>query len=219
MNALTDPLPHPFQASAITARLRHHVNQIEEKEEEQEAEITRLKSSLHAATADLKIEKDRHAEASNQCESLRAEVEKLKEEAVESDQRQRLLTEQQNEMKKELGKLTVDNQSVYRKLESVEMKLKMIIEERDKLQKDFFDYKNLGPPLTEEIKQQIRQEYRTSPELTEEVLQQFNLGYQSAREKDKETMVAYHLNGAILDSSDEASDAEAEASSRTSPTP
>lgn len=90
-----------------------------------------------------------------------------------------------------------------KKLESVEVKLKIAEAERDTLAKDFASYKVSAPLLTEEAKQQIILEYRGSPELVNEVVKQFDLGYQDARARDKAKMQAQNLDLDLLDSSDD----------------
>lgn len=84
-----------------------------------------------------------------------------------------------------------------KKLESVEVKLKIAEAERGTLAKDFTSYKVSAPLLTKEAKQQIILEYRGSPELVNEVVEQFDLGYQDARARDKAKMQAQNLDPAL----------------------
>lgn len=92
---------------------------------------------------------------------------------------------------------------MHNKLESVEVKLKMTQDERRSLEEDFAAYRELVPPLTEEVRQGIIREYQSSSELENEVVEQFDLSYQDARTKDKATMQARNLDSTILDSSDD----------------
>lgn len=64
-------------------------------------------------------------------------------------------------------------------------------------------FQALGPPLTEELREQIYDEYRKSNELNEKVVQMFSDGYYDCRRKDKAKLVAIEADPTILDSSED----------------
>lgn len=73
---------------------------------------------------------------------------------------------------------------------------------RRKLQEKLKALEELGPPLTEELRIQIQEDYRKSATLNEEVALIFSEGYEVCRSKGKEKLVAANLDPKILDSSD-----------------
>lgn len=93
-------------------------------------------------------------------------MEKLKEEAVEGEQCQKMLMEncahiqkecnvvkrECTELKQKCSELKSENYSAIKKLENVEVKLKIVEAKHDTLANDFAGYKISAPLLTEEAK-------------------------------------------------------------------
>ena len=61
----------------------------------------------------------------------------------------------------------------------------------------------LGPPLTEELRKQIYDEFRNSDELNQKVIKMFSDGYYDCRRKDKAKLVTIEADPTILDSSED----------------
>lgn len=80
------------------------------------------------------------------------------------------------------------------------------LKERAKLEEELRELRvlrDLGPPLTEDLRREVQQDYRKSAELNEEIVQMFSDGYDECRSKDKARLVTAKVNPTILDSSED----------------
>lgn len=85
------------------------------EKKELEAEAARLKSALDTTMGGWEKDKKIHANTALHCEELEAEVGKLKDEAVEGEQRRRAFIENYEEMKKDRDHLRVEQHAIYKK--------------------------------------------------------------------------------------------------------
>lgn len=104
------------------------------------------------------------------CQGLQSEMKTIKEQAAKGEAHRRALLENQDEMKKENIQLKKNNAEMNDKLVSLFDQNAEMIRSFSKLEREFTEYKALGPPLTEALKQQVYQEYRKYPELVKEVM-------------------------------------------------
>lgn len=201
-----------MQANAVFGHFRPKYKEAETEENATRRENAILKSTLNKERSD-------HGTALFNNECLQKDLNKLKEKMETAEATHRTITDMnaylvhRNEILVEKNEILVKtNKILTLQVNEFETRELRNLKERAKLEEELRELrtpKDLGLPLTEDLRKEIQQDYRKSAKLNEEIVQMFSDGYDECRSKDKAKLVtaSAKVDPAILDSSEDEADA------------
>lgn len=215
-----------MQVSAVFGRLRPKFKKAEAEEDGARKENDILKSALAKARHDYDIAsynngclrtdlaktKEELKTSRDALKSGQMELTTMKEELAATKENHKVIVDmnvdlvQRNEALVQKNEILVKtNKSMALQVNEFETREIRHMKERQKLEDEVQElrpFRDLGPPLTEDLRKQIREEYRTSEELNNEILDMCTEGYEICRSRCKKKLVKAKVDPTLLDSSD-----------------
>lgn len=201
------------QANAVFGRLGPKSVGAEAEEEAIKRENTILKSALAR-------ERTQREGLLHTNEGLRNELAQTKEEVKASREELRLSKANHEEIVKMNADLVQRNELRMKKVEELKASNKILaksigklesqdilhLKRRQKLEEEIRELRalrDLGPPLTEDLRKQVCEEYRRSDEISSEIMKIHSESYELCRSRGKEKLIAVNVDPSLLDSSEE----------------